>query len=83
MAVTEGTRRIVGGVDTHKGLHVAAVVDEQDRVMETRSFATTCQGYRQLPRFISSRPTPRVHIAASNALLIADRASEVKTPCSA
>src|ERR1700675_2623596 len=48
MAVTEGTRRIVGGVDTHKDLHVAAVVDEQDRVMETRSFATTRQGYRQM-----------------------------------
>ena len=48
MAVTEGKRRIVGGVDTHKDLHVAAVVDEQDRVMETRSFATTRQGYRQM-----------------------------------
>ena len=50
MAVTEGTRRIVGGADTHKDLHVAAVVDEQDRVMETRSFATTRQGYRQISR---------------------------------
>ncbi len=33
MAVTGGTSRIVGGVDTHKDLHVAAVVDEQDRVI--------------------------------------------------
>ena len=41
MAVTGGTRRIVGGVDTHKDLHVAAVVDEQDRVIGTRSFATS------------------------------------------
>ena len=48
MAVNEGTRRIVGGVDTHKDLHVAAVVDEQDRVIGTRSFATTRQGYRQM-----------------------------------
>src|SRR6202453_629991 len=48
MAVTEGKRRFVGGVDTHKDLHVAAVVDEQDRVMETRSFATPRQGYRQM-----------------------------------
>ena len=48
MAVTEGKSRIVGGVDTYKDLHVAAVVDEQDRVMETRSFATTWQGYRQM-----------------------------------
>ena len=37
MAVNEGTRRIVGGVDTYMDLHVAAVVDEQDRVIETRS----------------------------------------------
>src|SRR5580693_7363415 len=36
------------GVDTHKDLHVAAVVDEQDRVLGTRSFATTRQGYRQM-----------------------------------
>ena len=48
MAVNEGTRRIVGGVDTHKDLHVAAVVDEQDRVVGTRSFVTTRQGYRQM-----------------------------------
>src|SRR6202040_220823 len=48
MAVNEGTRRIVGGVDTHKDLHVAAVVDEQDRVIGTQSFATTRQGYRQM-----------------------------------
>ena len=54
MAVTEGTRRIVGGVDTHKDLHVAAVVDEQDRVMETRSFATTQQGYRQMLAWMRS-----------------------------
>ena len=48
MAITEGTRRIVGGVDTHKDLHVAAVVDEQDRVIGTWCFATTRQGYRQM-----------------------------------
>jgi transposase len=49
MAVIEGRERhIVGGVDTHKDLHVAAIVDEQDRVLETRSFSTTRQGYRQM-----------------------------------
>ena len=42
MAVIEGRERhIVGGVDTHKDLHVAAVVDEQDRILGTRSFPTT------------------------------------------
>ena len=34
MDVEDGTgRHVVGGVDTHKDLHVAAVVDEQDRVL--------------------------------------------------
>lgn len=49
MGVEEGAeRRVVGGVDTHKDLHVAAVVDERDHVLETRCFATTRQGYRQM-----------------------------------
>ncbi|EXL07034.1 transposase [Brucella anthropi] len=39
-------RHVVGGVDTHKDLHVAAVVDDYDRVLETRSFPTTRNGYR-------------------------------------
>ena len=47
-------RRIVGGVDTHKDLHVAAVVDEQDRVMGTACFATTRQGYRQMLAWMQS-----------------------------
>ena len=35
MAVIEGVeRRVVGGVDAYKDLHIAAVVDEQDRVPE-------------------------------------------------
>ena len=60
MAVTGGTRRIVGGVDTHKDLHVAAVVDEQDRVIGRRSFATTRQGYwlkNQFKRSPSAGPS--------------------------
>jgi transposase len=39
-------RRVVGGVDTHKDLHMAAVVDEQDRVLGTECFPSTRQGYR-------------------------------------
>jgi transposase len=55
MAVIEAIeRRIVGGVDTHKDLHVAAVVDEQDRVLGTHSFATTRQGYRQMLAWMRS-----------------------------
>ena len=41
-------RRIVGGVDTHKDLHVAAVVDEVDRVLASQCFATTRHGYKQM-----------------------------------
>ena len=40
--------RVFGGVDTHKDLHVAAVVDGQDRLLATQCFATTRQGYRQM-----------------------------------
>ena len=55
MDVTEGSnRRVVGGVDTHKDLHVAAVVDEQDRVLGTQCFATTRQGYRQMLAWMQS-----------------------------
>jgi transposase len=45
---------VVGGVDTHKDLHVAAVVDDQDRLLASESFATTRQGYRQLLAWMRS-----------------------------
>jgi transposase len=55
MESMEGSRScVVGGVDTHKDLHVAAVVDEQDRVLGTRCFATTRQGYRQMLAWMRS-----------------------------
>lgn len=37
---------VLGGVDTHKELHVAAVVDHRDRVLGTETFPTTRHGYR-------------------------------------
>lgn len=37
---------VVGGVDMHKDLHVASVVNYEDQVLGTQSFATTRQGYR-------------------------------------
>lgn len=54
MKVEPETCAVVGGVDTHKDLHVAAIVDEQDRVLGTRSFATTRQGYRQMLTWMRS-----------------------------
>ena len=55
MSVEEDTgHQVVGGVDTHKDLHVAAVVDERDRLLATASFATTRQGYRQMLAWMRS-----------------------------
>jgi len=45
---------VVGGFDTHKDLHVAAVVDHQDRVLGTQSFPTTRQGYRLMLTWMRS-----------------------------
>lgn len=45
---TEDGLHLIGGVDTHMDLRVAAIVDERDHILETRSFATTRQGYRQM-----------------------------------
>jgi transposase len=47
-------RLVVGGVDTHKDLHMAAVVDEQDRVLGNPCFASTRQGYRQMLAWMRS-----------------------------
>ena len=50
----EKDRRIIGGVDTHKDLHVAAVVDEHDRVLASRCFSTTRHGYKQMLAWMRS-----------------------------
>jgi Transposase len=49
---TRTDRVIYAGVDTHKELHVAAVVDDGERVLGTRSFSTTRAGYRALLAWI-------------------------------
>jgi transposase len=48
------TPRVIGGVDTHKDVHVAAVLDELGRLLATATFATTTPGYRQLHRWLCS-----------------------------
>jgi transposase len=45
---------VVGGVDTHKAMHVAAVVDEHDRVLGSAAFATTPHGYKNLLIWLKS-----------------------------
>ncbi len=43
---------VVGGVDTHKDLHVAAAVDLEGKVLGTETFSTTRAGYRALVRWM-------------------------------
>ena len=45
-------RRVIGGVDTHKDVHVGAVLDELGRLLATASFAATPHGYRRLLRWL-------------------------------
>ena len=45
---------VIGGVDTHKDLHVAAVVDHCDRVLGTESFPTTRHGYKLMLSWMKS-----------------------------
>jgi transposase len=56
MDILQGTTgpSVVGGVDTHKDIHVASVVDEHDKVLGSRSFATTRQGYKQMLAWMRS-----------------------------
>jgi transposase len=48
----DATPRVIGGVDTHKDVHVAAVLDELGRLLNTASFETTTVGYRDLYRWL-------------------------------
>ena len=46
--MTDSRPLVVGGVDTHKDQHVAAVVDMIGRILGTASFPNDAKGYRQL-----------------------------------
>jgi len=46
--------KVIGGIDTHKDLHFAAVVDVRGEVLGERAFATTRQGYRSLLKWMAS-----------------------------
>jgi transposase len=49
---SQPSRVVVGGVDTHKDLHVAAVVGGDGTVLGTEAFSTTRAGYRALLRWM-------------------------------
>lgn len=48
MATTTASVTVIGGVDTHKHTHYAAVVDAQGRLLGHREFPATDAGYEQL-----------------------------------
>lgn len=46
--------RIIGGVDTHKDVHVAAALDQLGRNLGTASFPVTAAGYQDLHRWLAT-----------------------------
>ena len=47
-AHTDSAEEVIVGVDTHKDVHVAAVISVLGALLGTASFPTTAAGYRQL-----------------------------------
>ena len=45
---TRPQKGVIGGIDTHGDVHVAAVLDEHGRLLATGSFAADAAGYAQL-----------------------------------
>ena len=52
--VADSETHVIGGVDTHKDVHVAAALDHLGRELGTRSFPTTPHGYEELLSWLSS-----------------------------
>jgi transposase len=50
--MTDSGRRVTGGVDTHRDLHVVCALDERGTELGVESFPTTASGYRQALRFL-------------------------------
>ena len=46
--MTRTSRVVIGEVDTHKDVHVAAVIDEVGKIIDTASFATSAKGCAEL-----------------------------------
>ena len=52
--MTQARPSLIGGVDTHKDVHVAAIVDQTGNILGTASFPNNTAGYRQLVRWMAS-----------------------------
>jgi hypothetical protein len=64
------TEYVIGGVDTHKDIHVAAVVNESNQVLASESFPMTRHGYkkmltwsRHLAKFLEWALNAQAHMA--------------------
>ena len=53
----DNSSTVVGGVETHKELHVAAIVDHHDRLLGSASFPTTRHGYKTMLAWMRSYGT--------------------------
>jgi len=61
--MTETSTAVTGGVDTHRDVHVAAVLDARGGELGVRQFPTTPAGYRQLLEWLGSfGPVDRVGV---------------------
>jgi transposase len=68
MSIVETSRPIVGGVDTHLDVHVAAAVDANGGRLGVRSFPTTPAGYHALLSWLGSfGPLERVGVEGTGA----------------
>lgn len=52
--MTKESFSVFGGVDTHKDVHVAAVVDERGKILDTASFDANSKGYVALRQWLES-----------------------------
>jgi len=50
--MTEAPRRVTGGVDTHRDVHVVAALDDNGVELGVESFPTTAAGYRATLRWL-------------------------------
>lgn len=61
--LSDSARVVTGGVDTHKDVHVAAVVDRLGAEIATKAFPATNVGYRDLVGWLESHgPIDRVGV---------------------
>jgi len=52
--MAQESTRVIGGVDTHKDVHVAAVVDDRGKLLDAEEFETTTAGYTKLLAWMQS-----------------------------